>query len=168
LAELFDEYLAELSLHREISVGAVSAATYPYWDAYWAEPRRFPFVVHHAHVAVGFALIRERTAPEHPGIELAEFYVRPAYRRRGIGRAVLQQICRRHPGDWELQVHARNHDALRFWVTSIEVITGSNSSAPRCERARRSPDSAQLSRRIQERGLSDFPKARSSDDSHDA
>jgi predicted acetyltransferase len=52
--------------------------------------------------------------------EVAEFYVVPESRREGVGCAALASIWRRFPGDWELQVHSRNSDAVRFWLSCVK------------------------------------------------
>ena len=123
IACLLNDYLAELKSHREVDIGASDAASYPYFEAYWREAERSPFIIHHSGEIVGFVFVRRRPADDPPMIELAELYIKPAYRRRGLGRAVLGELSRRYPGDWELQVLAKNTGALGFWASSIESVT---------------------------------------------
>ena len=127
LSTLLDAYLNELAGHREIAVGAITASDYPYLDAYFREPGRHPFFIADRGVVVGFALVRD---PESTGSvrEMAEFYVKPSRRRLGVGAAAIELLWRRFPGDWELQVHARNEIAMRFWTACIDRVASTESS----------------------------------------
>lgn len=54
-----------------------------------------------------------------PGVFLEDVYVRPAYRRRGLGRALLQEVARTAArdrcGQYEWIALRWNSDALRFY-----------------------------------------------------
>src|SRR5262249_4468369 len=119
LIALLDAYLRELALHREIAVGATASPNYPYLDAYFRESSRHAFLIRRDDEVAGFAFIR---APESTGRvwEVAEFYVDPRNRRRGVGRAAIGLIWKRFPGDWELQIHARNDAAIQFWTSCVK------------------------------------------------
>jgi len=119
IAALLDDYLRELADYREIAVGATDAASYSYLDAYFAESGRHAFIIRREGTAVGFALIRDPTSTGRVW-QVAEFYITPASRRVGIGRDAIASIWCRFPGAWELQVHARNIAALRFWTSCAE------------------------------------------------
>jgi predicted acetyltransferase len=121
IATLLDEYLRELAGHREVPVGAAEASSYPYLDAYFCEPGRHAFLIRHGGKIVGFALIR---APESTGRvwEVAEFFVEPGSRRVGVGRDAIALVWRRLAGDWEVQVHARNSAAIRFWSSCVDEV----------------------------------------------
>lgn len=54
--------------------------------------------------------------------EVAEFYVTPISRRMGVGREAIASIWSRFPSAWELQVHARNTAAVRFWASCIQAL----------------------------------------------
>lgn len=114
LAALMDDYLAELVGHREHPVGSTSSRDYTYFDAYFTETCRHAFFLRDEAGIHGFALIR---SPESTGTvwHVAEFYVAPASRRSGRGRAAAAAIWRRFPGDWELQIHLSNLAAMTFW-----------------------------------------------------
>jgi len=45
IEELLNDYLAELSQHRETCVGATGAAEYRYLKDYWSDSNRFPFTL---------------------------------------------------------------------------------------------------------------------------
>lgn len=118
---LLDEYLRELSEHREVAVGATDSASYPYLDAYWSERGRHAFLVRQGGRIVGFALVRSPGSTGSDTHQLAEFYVEPQSRRCGIGRHAVLAIWERFPGRWELQVHARNTVAVRFWSSCAQL-----------------------------------------------
>jgi predicted acetyltransferase len=121
---LVDEYLAELSGHREFPVGPADAASYEYLPLYWEEPGRHPFWILASGTRVGFVLIREveeeSLAEEESIVEMSDFYIGPAFRRSGLGRVTLSEVWRRFPGSWRLQVHLRNKAGLAFWPRCIE------------------------------------------------
>jgi predicted acetyltransferase len=120
IAPLLDDYLQELADHRERAVGATDACSYPYLDAYLSEPGRHAFLIRCDGEVVGFALIREPASTGGPVSQVAEFYVTPGRRRLGVGRQAAAAIWRRFPGAWELQVHARNAAAVRFWASCVK------------------------------------------------
>jgi predicted acetyltransferase len=117
LDALVDEYLAELSAHRERPVGPTDARSYTYLPLYWEEPGRHPFFITSGRRLIGFALVRE--IPERGVVQMSDFYIRPDARRGGLGRIALAEIWRRFPGPWEFQVHARNEAASAFWPRCI-------------------------------------------------
>lgn len=126
LESLLDDYLGELSAHREVPVGAEDAASYRYLDAYWREAGRHAFFIVHEGGQAGFAFVRDPASTGTPVHQLAEFYVKPGCRRRGFGRAAARAIWDRFPGKWELQVHGGNDAAVRFW----QVCAASVSTVP--------------------------------------
>jgi hypothetical protein len=73
---------------------------------------------------VGFAFIRDPASTGSAEHQLAEFYIEPDSRRLGIGRRAAAAIWRRFPGQWELQVHARNSAAVQFWASCAEAEAG--------------------------------------------
>jgi predicted acetyltransferase len=118
---LLDDYLRELNTYREAADGAVDSTTYPYLDAYWAEPGRHAFLIVSDGQIVGFVLIRDPDSTQRRVSEVAEFCIERRSRRRGIGRAAASAIWRSFPGDWEIQVYARNSAAVRFWSLCAEA-----------------------------------------------
>jgi ribosomal protein S18 acetylase RimI-like enzyme len=89
---------------------------YPYFDAYWEEPERLPFVLESDGAAVGLCLVRVRGSEW----SIAEFYVVPASRRSGAGRAAVEAVAGRArkagATHLEAKVHPDNQEALPFWL----------------------------------------------------
>ena len=129
IESLLDDYLRELSTHREMPVGATDSDSYPYLGAYWTERGRHAFIIRCSNRAVGFALVRDPTSTESAVHELSEFYIKPESRRLGIGHRAVRAIWKWFPGNWELQVHARNSAAVQFWRSCIEAATGQTPQA---------------------------------------
>jgi predicted acetyltransferase len=119
IEELLNDYLAESSEHREIYVGATNAADYRYLKDYWSDSSRFPFTLWANSELAGFAFVRRTEEDHEPVFQVAEFFVKPKYRRCGIGRAAVTNIWQRFPGWWELQVMNRNDSAVQFWERCI-------------------------------------------------
>ena len=119
IEELLNDYLAELSQHREICVGATSAAEYRYLKDYWSDSSRFPFTLWTNGELAGFAFVRRTEEDQKRVFQVAEFFVKPQYRCCGVGRAAVTNIWQRFPGWWELQVMNRNDSAIRFWERCI-------------------------------------------------
>lgn len=106
------DYIHELSVYD--SFEAVDGVyPYRYFDAYWEEhDSRWPrwAVVDGEHV--GFALIRRVETGE---MMVAEFYIRPRFRRGGIGLEFARGLLREHPGPWEINEYRANTTAVLFW-----------------------------------------------------
>ena len=99
---------------RELGVGTLA---YPYLALYWVESNRFPYLIRVDGDSAGFALVRWLADEER--FEMAEFYVTRSFRRRGVGRAVVQRLFAAHPGDWALSVLPANRAALAFWLAQV-------------------------------------------------
>ena len=91
---------------------------YPYFDAYWTEPERLPFLIEADGEIVGLCLVRIRDE----GWSIAEFSIVPDRRRAGIGRAAVDGVAeaaRAAGGAYlEAKVHPDNRQALPFWLAA--------------------------------------------------
>lgn len=105
------EYLRELSEYGNVG------ADYPYFDAYWQKgERRWPYLIEVDGEAAGFALVNTFGVSGRPvDFAMAEFYVAPAMRGRGVGGFAVGEVFARHQGIWEIGVFAGNIPALAFW-----------------------------------------------------
>jgi len=76
---------------------------------------------------LGFAMIGLRPAAWMSGGTdacLAEFFVIPSARRRGVGEAAARRILRRWRGRWEISEVTGNAPAIAFWRRTIGRLTG--------------------------------------------
>jgi predicted acetyltransferase len=93
---------------------------YPQLARYWDDPGRYAYLIRAGAHDAGFVLVRHH--PETAAHELAEFYVAPPWRRRGLGHAAAIAAFARHPGRWHLQILADNHAAQAFWRGVVPAL----------------------------------------------
>ena len=114
LRQLLFDYLLEFDGRTE---------PYPYFDAYWIEPARMPFLIEADGEVAGLCLVRVREDEW----SIAEFYVTPDRRRGGVGRAAVETVAVLASGAGaaylEAKVHPENQEALPFWLSvGFEVV----------------------------------------------
>jgi predicted acetyltransferase len=97
---------------------------YNYFDHYWTEKERYPFLVRVDGHYAGFALVNDDVLM--PGNErsIAEFFVMRKYRRLGVGKRVAFNVFDRLPGKWEVRQGTENSSAIAFWRKIIDEYTG--------------------------------------------
>jgi predicted acetyltransferase len=127
LSELLEHYVRELSTIFAIEADVDGRFRYDKLPLYWTEPdRRFAFFIRSGQERVGVALVtREATtndAPEH--FDVAEFFVLPAHRGKGVGRQAASLLWNRFPGPWVVRVYQANVAALPFWRNTVHSYTG--------------------------------------------
>jgi predicted acetyltransferase len=105
IAAMMPEYLRELACDGPVD--------YPQLGRYWVDRERYPYLIRVGARLAGFVLVRWH--PELCAHELAEFYVMPRFRRRGVGSIAARTAFARHPGAWYLQILAGNAPAQAFW-----------------------------------------------------
>ena len=86
-----------------------------YFDNYWTEENRVPYLIYNKHVLVGFALVHDITVNPEVDWKLAEFFIMAPFRREGIATHVLPQLFEQHQGVWEISVLKDNEPAIKFW-----------------------------------------------------
>jgi predicted acetyltransferase len=112
------DYIREMSAFDPTIEAVDGMYEYPYLDAYWSEDTRWPFWIVADGERAGFALLR-RT--EEGPMEMAEFYMRPAHRRSGIGMAFARDLIARHSGHWIISEYRASAGAIAFWRRVIEA-----------------------------------------------
>ena len=102
--------------------------TYRYFEEYWEEPDRFPFLIYSDVNLAGFVLLNSYTVVlgQGEGMSISEFFVMRKYRRLGVGRRAAFHVFDRYPGPWEVREHKDNHAGQLFWRTIIAEYTGGN------------------------------------------
>ncbi len=90
-----------------------------YFDNYWDESNRFPYVLYKNHEPVGFALVHDISVNPKADWKLAEFFIMAPFRREGLGQFLIEQLFQKHQGLWELSVLKDNVPALQFWEKNL-------------------------------------------------
>lgn len=118
LRKLLSEYLLEMNLEDD----------YPYFDTYWIDKNRIPLLIQLNHQNIGFVLINDFILDHDFKADksIAEFYVKPDFRRKGIGKKVAFQLFKTYKGKWEIRQQFNNQKAQLFWTTIIEEFTNGN------------------------------------------
>ena len=125
MAELLALYLKEFATFTTIDRDANGQYLYPYLSHYWQDPQRFPFLMVNNHVILGLALVRLETDPlnGYQQMDMAEFFILPAYRRQGLGQLAAKTLFGRFPGPWLVRVLLSNVAAEPFWRACIATCT---------------------------------------------
>ncbi|HEB0101022.1 TPA: GNAT family N-acetyltransferase [Serratia marcescens] len=89
---------------------------YPYLPLYWREVGRYPYLILSDRQTAGFALVRRLDSVT---VEMAEFYIKPEWRRTGLGLRAARALFVQHPGGWSLSVSPDNPRGLAFWRAVI-------------------------------------------------
>ena len=87
--------------------------TYLSYEDHW------PLIVKSENEIAGFALIRKSKPGTHV---IGEFFIKPQFRRIGMGTLVVSQIVRRFPGNWEIPFQEENAKAAIFWRRTISQL----------------------------------------------
>jgi predicted acetyltransferase len=126
LRDLLELYVEELSAIFPVTRGSDGRFGYEKLALYWAEPDvRYAFLINAGPDVAGFALVTRGSPASDTATDLdvAEFFVLPAYRRSGVGREAAIALWNQVPGRWVVRVSERNGPALRFWPDVIASYT---------------------------------------------
>jgi predicted acetyltransferase len=130
---VYPEYLEELSevSHSGTGVFPITGEHGPreaeLLARWFRDDRSHPLVLLEAGRAAGFALVSRPLLPASAqataAFRMAEFFVRRAFRRRGIGRVAASLIFSRFAGQWEVAEAATNTEAVTFWRRTVMDYT---------------------------------------------
>lgn len=118
----FDEYRGELAPFDP--AGPDPNPLSSYWDALRRDPEAQELLwIEVDGARAGFLLVRgfeDWPATDQTVVDIAECYIAPAYRRRGVGRAAVEVLLDRERAHGTVLVEASvlpgNADALAFWA----------------------------------------------------
>jgi predicted acetyltransferase len=132
--KLWKPYIDELYssyYKRPASKDEADIYRYPLLDIYWQEEVMFPYLVFSGKEVAGFALV----SYDRDYWRINEFYILPEFRRLGIAFDCAAEICRKHPGDWEISYNKHNFPGRSLWqkladnLSQGPVSTGQSSSS---------------------------------------
>lgn len=119
-------YMHDSSEYTGADVDEAGYYLYYYFDRYWTEDGRFPFIIRVNGVIAGLAFVRQLEFGDDPLFQLAEFFVMRKYRRQGAGRQAAYELFDHYQGRWEVQQEAGNSAGQAFWRRIIDDYTGGN------------------------------------------
>ena len=115
---MLNEYLTELSqFDPNIKFDANGVPVYKWFDFYWTEKERFPLYLVIENQIAGMALIREI---EDCVYEVAEFYVKPQFRKDGNSLWFANQVINLFCGKFLISTRHTNPRAVKFWSKFVE------------------------------------------------
>jgi len=122
--ELYQEYAQELSQY-DGEKRRRGSYHYPYFDLYWEEEKRTPFLILYDHEPIGFCLLQDIDI----SYQIDEFYIRPLHRRRGFGKLAVEYVkehCRKLGRHKTIiaNVYVNNRPAIEFWRSAGFRDTG--------------------------------------------
>lgn len=114
MRKIFYEYLTELSqFDPKIKFDKGGKPIYKWFDCYWEDEDRFPYYFLVDEKIAGLALIRKLASMQY---EIAEFYVRPEYRKDGNALWFAEQITNHFDGQFVFSTRLTNARAVKFWT----------------------------------------------------
>jgi predicted acetyltransferase len=92
---------------------------------WFADEGSYPLLILQNERPVGFALVARppRTQRSQIDYRMAEFFIQPQSRRKGLGRLAAQLILRRFSGEWEISEFQSNTGAVAFWRAVVLELT---------------------------------------------
>jgi predicted acetyltransferase len=106
------DYIAELAPF-DRALPKQGPYEYPNFETLWRDRTLFWAKVE-GEIA-GFAIVNS----EDGVTDMADFYIRPAYRRRGIGVEFARSVIAHFPGRWMLTQYKAKTDSIAFWRSVI-------------------------------------------------
>lgn len=135
---VYRDYLSELSESSSSSgvfpvLGEWAEREDEFLAGWFADPGAHPFVILSDGQRAGFALVARPPAFPRSAVEfrMAEFFIVPEARRRGVGALAAALLFARFTGDWEVLEDTRNRPALQFWRRVIARETSGHYSETR-------------------------------------
>jgi len=125
LGRLMQLYLYEFSEFDNADINKNGLYEYEYFDHYWREKDRFPFLFYVNDKIAGFVLVNSHSPDnkERNTKSIAEFFVMPKYRKKNIGKNIAFRIFDMFPGKWQVFEMESNIAAQKFWRKVIAEYT---------------------------------------------
>lgn len=126
LGAMVERYVAELGPRFGLAPAPDGRFAYPLLPLYLSETSTHrAFVVRVEKQPIGFALVTRGSPATHDPMDLdvAEFFIAPAHRRTGAGRAAAFLLWDRIPGRWVVRVSSVNSEAIPFWEGAVRAYS---------------------------------------------
>jgi len=96
---------------------------YKYLDSYWQKPDRFAYFIDVGSTKAGFVLVNSYNLVIDVGRNIAEFYVKKEFRKKGVGKETARQTYNLFPGKWENRQITANPYAHAYWLKVVAEFT---------------------------------------------
>jgi predicted acetyltransferase len=128
LKKMLLEYFKEIDTSKIIQNPTNESLDYPYLDNYWTDSDRMAVVILLKNEKIGFVLVNAWTICKEFNADksIAEFYIQPQYRRKGIGKWVAQELFNQYKVKWEVKQSSNNLRAIQFWRNTISTFSNGN------------------------------------------
>jgi predicted acetyltransferase/quercetin dioxygenase-like cupin family protein len=128
LAHLLQLYLHEIApvAHGGWNpIGSDGRYAYPWLEQYGTDPGRAAFLIEVDGALAGFVLVNQHEVVDNwsPAHSIAEFFVLPRYRGRGVGETAARLAFDRFPGKWQVAQDTPNVAAQAFWRATVGGYT---------------------------------------------
>lgn len=124
LSNLMQLYLFELNKYNNSDLNNDGFFEYEYFNSYWDESSRYPFLFYYSEKLAGFVLVNSYSVLNHENTKsIAEFFVLPIYRKMNIGKYVAFKIFNMFPSNWQVCEMTRNKPAIDFWRKIVREYT---------------------------------------------
>ena len=110
-------YLAQVARVEERTV----TTEYEHLPLYWREPGRAAYWILTDGERAGFALVNRQVYLPASDWSVAEFYVSPEWRGKGVATQAVCDLLGRHEGTWEVPVLSGDEKAMHFWNHALGV-----------------------------------------------
>ena len=111
--KILSQYLIELSeFDPDIKFDKNGTPIYKWFDCYWTDKERYPIYLIVDNEVAGLAFIRELG---NKSFEMAEFYIKPEFRKDGNAIWFATEITNLFDGRFEISTRFTNPRAINFW-----------------------------------------------------
>ncbi len=128
LGRLMQLYLFEFSRFDDGDVNDEGLFEYEYFDSYWQDDDRFPFLFYVDTEIAGFVLVNSHSVntEKRNTKSIAECFVLPKHRKKSVGKRVAFHVFDMFPGAWQVCEMESNTPAQQFWRKVIAEYTNGN------------------------------------------
>ena len=97
---------------------------YKYLNSYLQNPNSYPFFIVVNGEIIGFVLINSYTVYLNKAKSISEFYIKPKFRKQGLGKQAAKLALNKFKGECEIRVLKDNNLALDFWKKIATELVG--------------------------------------------
>ncbi len=121
---LFSTYLEGMSQFYEIrNLDSWCATALKNLQKYAGAEDRRMYILRQSGAIIGFALVNQHLRFNQDGFAIAEFHIQKDHGGKGYGRRLAEHVYAQFPGNWEVALTMKNHNALVFWRQVVSSFT---------------------------------------------